>query len=112
LQLREINSQLPANRSIRIDVVATEQNWIAYMLHAHPLCSRHPLLNTSYPHVQVSRKADYILTAVGSPTPADAITPAVRYLDRFTLYRQKPSVPGPEHCSQAMVQTVTSVPIS
>jgi hypothetical protein len=112
LQLREINAALPADRSIRIDIVPTEQNWIAYMLHAHPLCSRHPLLNTSYPHVRISRKADYILTAVGSPTPADAITPAVRYLDRFTLYRQKPSVPGPENCSQAMVQTVTSVPVN
>jgi hypothetical protein len=111
LQLREINAELPADRSIRIDIVPTEQNWIAYMLHAHPLCSRHPLLNTSYPHVRVSRKADYILTAVGAPTPADAIVPAVRYLDRFTLYRQRPSVPGPENCSRAMVQTVTSVPV-
>jgi hypothetical protein len=112
LQLREINAELPADRSIRIDIVPTEQNWIAYMLHAHPLCSRRPLLHTSYPHVRVSRKADYILTAVGSPTPADAITPAVRYLDRFTLYRQRPSVPGPENCSRAMVQTINAVTVN
>jgi hypothetical protein len=112
LQLREINAALPADRSIRIDIAATEQNWIAYMLHAHPLCSRHPLLNTSYPHVRVSRKADYIVAPVGAPAPADALTPALRRLDAFALYRMKPSVPGPENCSRAMVQTVTSVPVS
>ena len=112
LQLREINAALPTGGSIRIDVKATEQNWIAYMLHAHPLCSRHPLLNTSYPHVRVSRKADYIVAPVGAPAPADAAGPPVRRLDAFTLYRMKPSVPGPENCSQRMVQTVTSVPVS
>jgi hypothetical protein len=112
LQLRDINAGLPAGRSIRIDVAPTEQNWIAFMLHAHPLCSQHPLLNTSYPHVRISRKADYIVTPIGSRVPADAITPPVRRLDAFTLYREKPSVPGPENCSQEMVQTVTSVPVS
>ena len=112
LQLRDINAGIPADRSIRIDIVPTEQNWIAYMLHAHPLCSQHPLLNTSYPHVRISRKADYILTAVGGPRPADAVGAPVRRLDAFTLYRERPSVPGPENCSRAMVQTVTSVPVS
>jgi hypothetical protein len=112
LQLREINAALPADRSIRIDIAATEQNWIAYMLHAHPLCSRHPLLNTSYPHVRISRKADYIVTRADAPAPADAAGPPVRRLDAFTLYRQRPTVPGPENCSREMVQTVTVVPIS
>ena len=112
LQLRDINAGLPADRSIRIDVVPTEQNWIAFMLHAHPLCSQHPLLNTSYPHVPISRKANYIVTPVGAAVPADALTPPVRRLDAFALYRQKPSVPGPANCSRAMVQTVTSVPVS
>jgi hypothetical protein len=112
LQLREVSAALPAGRSIRIDVPATEQNWIAYMLHAHPLCSQHPLLNTSYPHVPISRKADYIVTPVGAAVPGDALTPPVRRVDAFTVYRQRPSVPGPENCSQAMVQTVTSVPVS
>jgi hypothetical protein len=36
----------------------------------------------------------------------------VRRLDAFTLYRESPLVPGPENCSRAMVQTVTSVPVS
>jgi hypothetical protein len=112
LQLRDINAGLPAGASIRIDVVPTEQNWIAYMLHAHPLCSQHPLLNTSYPHVRISRKADYVVAPRDAPVPPDALTPAVRRLDAFTLYRMKPSVPGPANCSRAMVQTVTSVPVS
>jgi hypothetical protein len=112
LQLRDINAGLPADRSIRIDVVPTEQNWIAFMLHAHPLCSQHPLLNTSYPHVRTSRKADYIVATRDAPVPADALTPPVRRLDAFTLYRMKLSVPGPANCSRAMVQTVTSVPVS
>jgi len=112
LALRAVNAGIPAESSIRIDIVPTEQNWIAFMLHAHPLCSQHPLLNTSYPHVRISRKADYILTAVNAARPADALGPPVRRLDAFTLYRQKPSVPGPENCSRAMVQTVTSVPVS
>ena len=112
LALRAVNSGIPADSSIRIDIVPTEQNWIAFMLHAHPLCSQHPLLNTSYPHVRISRKADYILAGVDQPRPADAIGPPVRRLDAFTLYREKPSVPGPENCSRAMVQTVTSVPVS
>jgi hypothetical protein len=112
LQLRGVSAALPAGRSIRIDVPATEQNWIAYMLHAHPLCSQHPLLNTSYPHVPISRKADYIVTPAGAAAPGDALTPPLRRLDAFVVYRQKPSVAGPENCSQAMVQTVTSVPVS
>ena len=51
----------------------TEQNWIAYMLHAHPLCSRHPLLNTSYPHVRISRKADYVVAPRDAAVPPDAL---------------------------------------
>lgn len=112
LQLREVNAMLAPARSIRIDVPPQEQNWVAYMLHAHPLCSQHPLLHTSYPHVRISRKADYIVTRADMPAPGDALLPAVRRLDGFTLYRQRPSVPGPENCSQEMVQTVTSVPVS
>jgi hypothetical protein len=112
LQLRQVDAQLPPASSIRIDIRPQDQNWIAYMLHGHPLCSRHPLLRTSYPHVRISRKADYIVTRIDMPAPADAVLPPVRRLDGFTLYRQKPSVPGPENCSREMVQTVTSVPVS
>jgi hypothetical protein len=112
LALRSINRSLPAGGSIRIDVAPGQQNWVAFMLHAHPLCSQHPLLHTSYPHVRISRKADYILAPAHAAVPADALTPPVRRLEAFTLYRQRPSVPGRANCSRAMVQTVTSVPVS
>jgi hypothetical protein len=112
LQLRSLNAVVPAGDSIRIDIVPTEQNWIAFMLHGHPLCSQHPLLHTSYPHVRTSRKADYIVSPNDKPRPADALPTPVRRLDGYTLWRQKPSVPGVENCSQEMVQTVTSVPVS
>jgi hypothetical protein len=112
LQLREIDAALPASRSIRLDIRPTEQNWPAYMLHGHPLCSQHPLLHTSYPHVRISRKADYIVTEKGQPVSPDALLPPVRRLDGYTLYRQKASVPGRANCSRKMVQTVMFVPIS
>jgi hypothetical protein len=112
LQLRDVNASIPADRSIRIDIPPTGQNWIAFMLHAHPLCSQHPLLHTSYPHVRVSRKADYILTYAGDPVPRDALTPPVSVIDAFKLYRERPSVPGRSNCSRAMVQTITSVATS
>jgi hypothetical protein len=59
--------------------------------------------------VQFSRKADYILTKVDAPAPADAAGPPVRKLDAYTLYRARPDIPGRDMCSQAMVETVTKV---
>jgi hypothetical protein len=112
LELRTVDAELPPGRSIRLDVEPIHQNWIAYMLHRHPLCSRVPLLNTSYPHVRTSRKADYILAGRHDPVPADAVPTPVRRLDAFLLYRQRPSVPGRENCSQEMIQTVEQITIS
>ena len=82
------------------------------MLHGQPLCSQHPLLHTSYPHVRISRKADYILTQKEARVPRDAVPTPVRRLDGFTLYREKPGVPGRENCSQTMVQTVERITVS
>ncbi|MCW2996907.1 MAG: hypothetical protein JWN65_456 [Solirubrobacterales bacterium] len=109
LQLQEIDAALAPGRSIRLDIDPQEQNWGAFMLHGQPLCSQKPLLGTNYPHVQVSRKADYILTKVDAPAPADAAGPPVRKLDAYTLYRARPDIPGQDMCSQAMVETVTKV---
>ena len=109
LALRQIDQALPPGRSIRLDIDPSEQNWVAYMLHGQPLCSQHPLLHTSYPHVPTSRKADYILVKHDDPPPADATGAPVQRLDAFTLYREKPAVPGPSACSQRMVQTVTEI---
>jgi hypothetical protein len=112
LQLRTVDAALPAGQSIRLDIDPQQQNWVAFMLHGQPLCSQHPLLHTSYPHVQISRKADYILTAKGARVPKDALPDPVRRLDGFTLYREKPGVPGRDRCSQTMVQTVERITVS
>lgn len=107
LQLQVIDRALPPGRSVRLDVDPQEQNWTAFMLHGQPLCSQHPLLGTNYPHVQTSRKAEYILTKKDAPRPVDAIGAPVQRIDAYTLYRENPQTPGVDHCSQAMVETVT-----
>jgi hypothetical protein len=109
LALRSIDAALPPGRSVRLDIDPNEQNWVAYMLHGQPLCSRRPLLHTSYPHVPISRKADFILVKHDDPPPADALGGPVRAIEAFTLYRERPSVPGRANCSQRMVQTVTEI---
>lgn len=108
LELRSVDAALPPGRSVRLDINPQEQNWAAFWLHGQPLCSQLPLLNTSYPHVPTSRKADYILTKDDAPVPVDAAE-AVMRIQAFTLYRQRPEVPGPSVCSQLMVQTIERV---
>ncbi len=62
-----------------------------------PLCSQQPLLGTDYPHVPMSRKADYIVATLATGRPKDAIGPPLRTNLGYTLYRENPSVPGAEH---------------
>jgi hypothetical protein len=76
------------------------QLWAGYFLHERPLCSQLPLLNTDYPHVPVSRKADYIIATLARGRPADAIGPVLRRNAGYRLYRENPAVPGPGACSQ------------
>ena len=108
LELRSVDAALPPGRSVRLDIDPQEQNWAAFWLHGQPLCSQRPLLNTSYPHVATSRKADFILTKNDAPAPADA-TEVVMRIQAFTLYRQRRDVPGRSACSQLMVQTIERV---
>ncbi|MCW3041681.1 MAG: hypothetical protein JWM31_3586, partial [Solirubrobacterales bacterium] len=107
LQLQQIDARLPPGKSVRLDINPQEQNWTAFMLHGQPLCSQRPLLGTNYPRVQFSRKADFILTKNDAPEPADAVGAPVQRIDAYTLYRAKPDIPGPDRCSQAMVEAVT-----
>ena len=107
LQLREVDAALPPGRSVRLDIDPQEQNWTAFWLSGQPLCSQLPLLNTSYPHVPRSRRADFILTKRDAAPPADAAGVVLR-IDAYTLYEAKPGLPGAENCSQTMVQTITS----
>ena len=61
LELRDWADDLPADASVRFDLWRGNHLWGSYMLARQPLCSQAPLLGTDYPHVETSRKADYIL---------------------------------------------------
>jgi len=64
-------------------------------------------METSYPHVPISRAADYVLVDEDWRTPFDAAGPPLMRLDRYELFRLKPSLPGGDRCSRRMVLTVT-----
>lgn len=90
---------LPQNATVRLDMWPPQELWAAYMLDARPLCSRVPLLGTDYPHVAYSRKADYIIASIAYGRPRDAIGPPLRVNIGYRLYRENPSVPGPDQCT-------------
>ena len=105
--LREVDALLPPGASVRLDLDPNEQVWGAYFLSGQPLCSRLPLLNTSYPHVPFSNKADFaVIDTRDTPRPPDAIGKPVWRGEWFALYRLRRDIPGPDRCSQRMVQTI------
>jgi hypothetical protein len=108
LELREWSAALPPGESIRLDMEPGAQLWVAYMLADQPLCSQRPLSNTSYPHVPLSRAADYVLVR-GLRKPFDAVGEPVRGNGELQLYRLAGGLPGGDRCSQRMVQTVTKI---
>lgn len=107
-QLRDWSAALPPGSSVRLDVQPANQLWTAYMLSDHPLCSQRPLSDTSYPHVVLSRKADYVLVRF-LRKPVDAVGPPVRFNREYQLYRMAPGTPGRDTCSQRMIQTVQQI---
>ncbi len=110
LELKRLDARLPPGASVRLDMTADgSQLWAGYMLSGQPLCSQRPLIGTSYPHVPISRAADYVLVEDDLRKPFDAVGPAVMTLDRYVLYRMRPGLPGGDRCSRRMVQTVQSV---
>ena len=92
-------TSLPRGASVRLDMPPGDQLWAAYFMDARPLCSQLPLLGTDYPHVAVSRKADYILAIITAPHPPDAIGPPLFRNAGYLLYRENPDVPGVANCS-------------
>jgi hypothetical protein len=98
--------------SIRLDVDPPRQLWVAYFLADRRLCSQRPLLNTSYPHVPVSRKADFILRERAWGRPVDATGPVLWQNVHFALYRMSAAVPGPEVCSQEMIQFIDAISVT
>jgi hypothetical protein len=106
LELKGLDRELPPSASIRLDIPADGRMlWAGNMLSGQPLCSQRPLLNTSYPHVPLSRAADYVLVDKDWRKPFDAVGGPVRNLDRYVLYRLRPDL-GPDRCSRKMVLTV------
>jgi hypothetical protein len=106
IDLQAWSRSLPKSASIRLDTWPPEQLWLGYFLSGQRLCSRTPLLDTDYPRVHISRRADYVLTKTGRARPVDAVGAPVRQNEGWTLYRMNPSVPGPDRCSKRMVQRV------
>ncbi|HEY5429804.1 MAG TPA: hypothetical protein VIK04_11855, partial [Solirubrobacteraceae bacterium] len=90
---------VPAAASIRLDMWPPDQLWAGYFLSSRRLCSQLPLLNTDYPHVTSSRKADYIVATIAAGRPPDAIGPALRVNQGYRLYRENPAVPGVDTCT-------------
>lgn len=107
-QLRRWSASLPPGSSVRLDVQPAIQLWAAYMLSDQRLCSQRPLSDTSYPHVVLSRKADYVLVRY-LRKPVDAIGSPVLSNAEYQLYRMAPGTPGRDTCSQRMIQTVQRI---
>jgi hypothetical protein len=109
LELKQVGARLPNDASIRLDIPADGRMlWAGNMLADQPLCSQRPLLNTSYPHVPISRAADYVLVDDTWRKPFDAIGPPIMTLDRYQLFKLRPNL-DPAHgdrCSRKMVLTV------
>lgn len=109
IQLQGLNHAIPAGKSVRLDMDPDLQSWVAEMLYQHPLCSQTPLLDTSYPHVPISNRADYILVDYQLQAPFDSQGAPLYSNSQFRLYRAKPGTPGPDTCSQKRVATITSI---
>jgi hypothetical protein len=106
IQLSSWAADLPRDASIRLDMWPPDQLWAAYFLAGRPLCSQLPLLNTDYPHVPISRKADYIVATINAGRPRDALGAPLRRNQGYRLYRENPAVPGPSACSQRRLDRI------
>ena len=108
LELKTVDARLPPSASLRLDIPADGRMlWAGILLSGEPLCSQRPLMETSYPHVALSRAADYVLVDRDWRKPFDAVGPPLMTLERYQLFRLKPGLPGGDRCSRRMVQTVT-----
>jgi len=107
LELKQVDARLAPDASVRLDIPADGRMlWAGIILSGQPLCSQRPVLETSYPHVPVSRAADYVLVDDDWLKPFDAVGAPVMTLDRYQLFRLRPGRPGGDRCSRKMVLTV------
>jgi hypothetical protein len=107
LELKAVDARLPPDASVRLDIPADGRMlWAGIILSGQPLCSQRPVLETSYPHVPVSRAADYVLVDDDWRKPFDAVGPPLMTLERYQLFRLRADLPGGDRCSRKMVLTV------
>ena len=110
LELKTVDARLPPDASLRLDIPADGRMlWAGIMLGGQPLCAQKPVMETSYPHVPVSRAADYVLVDRDWRKPFDAVGPPLVTLERYQVFRLRPGLPGGDRCSQRMVQNVESL---
>jgi hypothetical protein len=112
LGLRDAARRLPPGSSIRLDLPPDgTQLWAGYMLASHPLDAPAPIVGTTYPHVPLGRKADYILAGPVGPKRRwpDADGPPVYRNADFRIYRMRPGVKGPDTASQTMQEGLGQV---
>ena len=110
LELKSVDARLPPEESLRLDIPADGRMlWAGIMIPGQPLCSQKPVMETSYPHVPVSRAADYVLVDRDWRKPFDAVGPPLMTLERYQLFRLRPGLPGGDRCSLRMVQNVESL---
>jgi len=108
LELKRVNAALPPGSSLRLDMNPDGRMlWAGYLLSGQRLCSQRPLLDTDYPHVPISRAADYVLVDRDLRKPSDAVGPRVTRVTSYDIYRLRPNLPGGDRCSLRMAQTVT-----
>jgi hypothetical protein len=102
-KLQDWARDLPRDASVRLDMVGGDQLWTAYLLASRRTCSQHPFLDSDYPHVVYSPKADYALKLARTPRPLDAVGPPVRANNAYSLFRL---APGTDLCSKVQVSRV------
>lgn len=108
IALTDWGASLPRDASVRLDMDGGTQLWAAYFLADRRVCSERPIVDTDYPHVPASRKADYVVVHNPLPRPTDALEPALRSNDGYRLYRMDPAVPGPDRCSQRQLSRISA----
>jgi hypothetical protein len=113
LEMRDWSAALPRDATVRIDIPPSgHQLWADYMLAARRVCALHPLVGF-FPYAPPGRKADYAVTYSEQPRPADAAgARPIRANRQFHLWRLRPGLPGPDHCSRRMIDSITRVEIA
>jgi len=107
LELRSVDARLPPDASLRLDIPSDGRMlWAGILLGGQPLCSQKPVMETSYPHVPVSRAADYVLVDRDWRKPFDAVGGSLMTIERYQLFRLKPGLAGGDRCSRQMVQNI------